>query len=809
MTTAALLAVSGYWPFVFPLLLVTGVLGWELFAGPLRLERAVSEVSSTLDQTRAELVAQRDRFELTFHQAVTPMALVVPPMRARSANRALTELLGRAELSGHDEIDLLGLVHPDDRAAVDELMARPAGSGRRHEALVRWQADDRWCWGRTCLSRPPHDTGPGDLRLLQIHDVTEQKHAQDLLMGQAGVLEMIARRASRRDTLTTIAGLATLHRPTAVACLVLAGEDRTTFEPAVGLDEHPIARQALAGRPVSPEVGPFGPVACHGQPVMSAELATDPLWEGLDAALEDLGAHSGWAVPIAARNGLWGHGVLAFFWPERHVPDESDRRIAAICTHLAGLAIEQHAVDAELERTSLDDELTGLANRALFLDRVTNALTRARRRTTTVGVAVIDLDGFQSVNGEHGKARGDEILSTVAGRLTGAVRPGDTVGRISGDRFGVLCEDIASAGEVHRIAARLGDAVRVPVARESHSPAGPTTDGAMVTASIGLALVDDVVGDTDRERTFALLRAAEGALSVAKAAGGARAVVFDEALRARAVSHRRGEAQLRRALEQGEIWVAYQPAVDLATGVIESVEALARWDHPHSGPVPPLDFLALAEDTGLIVPLGDLVLVESLRALARWDDEAKNRHGVVMAVNFTGSQLESEELAPSVDRALFAAGIAPDRLCCEIPEPVLAALSEGQRASLSALVDIGVQITVDDAGCTPHAVDVLAAFRPARAKLAWPVVERYGADPDGDAAHEARRIVVAAAAAGSTLTAKGVETEHHMRAAIDLGCHAVQGFLLARPEPAEAIAPRLGRKLVSGAAVRRALPAAG
>ncbi|MGH9034370.1 MAG: putative bifunctional diguanylate cyclase/phosphodiesterase, partial [Acidimicrobiia bacterium] len=338
----------------------------------------------------------------------------------------------------------------------------------------------------------------------------------------------------------------------------------------------------------------------------------------------------------------------------RLVQDDDGRplRLLGICQDIT----TQKTTEATLTRLALQDPLTGLPNRALFMDRLALALRRQQRDGRTVAVLFVDLDRFKAVNDTMGHFAGDQLLVAVADRLGKILRPGDTIARLGGDEFAVVCEGLVSPTGAEEIAIRILDTLAVPVVVEGQE--------IIAAASIGIAVSEP--GATPGT----MLRDADTAMYEAKDAGRNRFHVFDPASRARTLARLRRAEELRVALDRSELRLCYQLEVDLVAEATTGVEALVRWQHPTLGLLPPSEFIDVAEETGLVVPLGDWVLREACRELARREPKT-NPGGLSLSVNLSARQLGVPELTGTVRDVLTETGLDPSRLCLEITESVL------------------------------------------------------------------------------------------------------------------------------------------
>jgi diguanylate cyclase (GGDEF)-like protein len=441
-------------------------------------------------------------------------------------------------------------------------------------------------------------------------------------------------------------------------------------------------------------------------------------------------------------------------------------------------AIERKQGERGLEHKATHDPLTGLPNRVLFMDRLTHALAWSRRHETTFAILFIDLDKFKVINDSLGHETGDQVLIEVGRRLDEALRSSDTAARYGGDEFIVLCEDIKNDQQAIRIAQRITDSLEAPLSLDS--------DNTFVTASIGV-----VVGGSDSTADpEMLIREADSAMYRAKKRG-VRCELFDNDLRARVAERREIERDLREAIDKQQFRVLYQPQVDLRTGKVVGVEALVRWDHPQRGLLAPADFLSLAEETGLIVPIGNWVLEESLRQAEEWRS-ARPNSSFQISVNLSAPQHEDPSLIPNIEAALAATDTDPSNLCLEITETVVMKDVDATFKVLESLKSIGAKLSVDDFGTGYSSLTSLRRFPVDSLKVDRSFVAGLG---NGDFAEDAAIVTAVISLAhnlGLTAVAEGIETAEQLAELRAMDCDMAQGFYFARPRPAAAIGEMLG-----------------
>lgn len=439
-------------------------------------------------------------------------------------------------------------------------------------------------------------------------------------------------------------------------------------------------------------------------------------------------------------------------------------------------------LERRLRHQAFHDGLTGLANRALFRDRLERAM-RVRRDSTdhAPAVAYIDLDDFKAVNDSFGHAAGDQVLRTVAERITACLRGGDTAARLGGDEFAVLLEDIPDDTALVPLVQRLIDAIAAPMTVGRDTVVS-------VSASAGLATCAGDVSTSDD-----LLRRADMAMYRAKVRGKQQVAHFESGMQQ--VVHDRMEiaAELDQAIRVGEIAVHYQPVIDLVSERIVGVEAFVRWESPSRGMLTPADFLGVAEDTGLIVPLGALVLDRALRDLREWQDLGVD--GFVVSVNVSTRQFLHEDFEATVLGALSTHGIDPSRLQLEITEDALTVGEERAEERLRRLAAHGVRVALDDFGTGQSSLRTLQTLPVGQLKIDRSFVSALA----DDSSTMTRSIVDLAVTLGAAAVAEGIEASDELAALRSLGCGLGQGNLFAAPGPADTVLPLLVADRLVGA----------
>ena len=427
---------------------------------------------------------------------------------------------------------------------------------------------------------------------------------------------------------------------------------------------------------------------------------------------------------------------------------------------------ERTALEQRLTHQAFHDPLTGLANRILFHDRVQQALHRADRARPSVAVLFVDLDDFKRVNDSLGHAEGDRLLVTVAERLLNATRGCDTVARLGGDEFAILLENVRDVPDMLAVAERVLGSMRRPVALSGRE--------VLVGLSVGIARsgLEDSVDD--------LLRNADVAMYISKNQGKGRYQLFRPEMHAQVVERLELEADLRHAIGGGDISLRFQPIVALESGTVTGVEALMRWTHPSRGEISPAVFVPLAEETGLIVPLGYWVLHEACRQAAAWQQSAPaGTPPLSITVNLSGRQLHEASLVDEVASAIRTTRLAPSSLVLEVTESVIMQDTEVTLARLRELKSLGLSLAIDDFGTGYSSLAYLQRFPIDIMKIDRAFVD--GITRTASDLALVRAILSLAESLGLHTVAEGIESEDQCAALLGLGCLLGQGYLFARP----------------------------
>ncbi|MFZ5426392.1 MAG: EAL domain-containing response regulator [Thermodesulfobacteriota bacterium] len=479
--------------------------------------------------------------------------------------------------------------------------------------------------------------------------------------------------------------------------------------------------------------------------------------------LEDHGSIQGFEVQTVRQDGnpLWGSvnahlvtgrtGQSVFF--EGTLEDISDHK----------------RFEEQLLHQSLHDALTGLPNRALFTDRLSQAISRCSRHNSFFALLYLDVDRFKVINDSLGHAAGDQFLLKLAERLRTCTREADTLARLGGDEFAVISEQVRSLSGATVVAERILEEMRKPF----------TLEGKEIysTVSIGIICCTGFCGTAED-----VLRDADLTMYRAKSNGKARYEVFDNALHEQTIKLLTMETEFRRALARNEFELHYQPIVDVNTHQVFSLEALLRWKHPERGYIPPLDFIPLAEENGLIVPLGWWILEEATRQLAAFQARFKMEKPLCMSVNISAKQFADADLAQKLESLLVQSNVAPGTLELEITESVIMDRGEAAIGRLEELKSLGLKLFVDDFGTGYSSLSYLHRFPIDMLKIDRSFIREI--DATGGHAEIVRAIVGLGRNLGLELIAEGVETEAQLAVIRTLGCQYAQGYLFSRPCPA-------------------------
>jgi diguanylate cyclase (GGDEF)-like protein/PAS domain S-box-containing protein len=605
-----------------------------------------------------------------------------------------------------------------------------------------------------------------------LYDITERKHVEQELRRAAAQQAAVARLSSHAlqlgepDTLMeeAVSLMAQLDGVES-ACIWEVGRDgrRLQMLAEANVQATESDRRASAARDSH-----AGAALESGLHVIVDDWESERRFS-MPPALRVAGVGSSLAVPIDGKEEPFGVLDIHALETNRFTPQ--DVHFVQASANVLADAVERHAADLALRHRVLHDSLTGLPNRTSFVESLKLALQRGAVSGSPVGILFLDLDSFKLINDSIGHHAGDELLRAVASRLGSDLRPGDIVARFGGDEFGILVDHLADEDEAVAIANRVAAAFAEPFSMGGAEH--------FIGASVGIAV--DRPSRSEPVDAESLIRDADAAMYRAKEKGQARCELFDAEMRARAVRRLEVEQDLHRALARDELTLHYQPVVALGSGEIVGLEALVRWEHPRRGMLDPGEFLSIAEDSGLIGPIGRWVLENACRQAREWHEQRPDRRPLDVAVNLSARQVAHRDLAASVAEVLARSGLDPIHLSLEITESVLVEESATATATLEALSEIGVRLVLDDFGTGYSSLAYLNRYPFDALKIDRSFVEGLGVEQERTAIVEA--IVGMARALSLDAIAEGVENAAQLSELRRLGCDYAQGHLFSRPLP--------------------------
>jgi diguanylate cyclase (GGDEF)-like protein len=665
---------------------------------------------------------------------------------------------------------------PDD-VVLHEQFARAAEEGVKSlelEGIGRFHTTSvKLYHGRLVLGRREGDFTADENELLAtlsrlLDLVLRVERRRNLLEQLSAVQEAISNRAQLDQVFQTIVeAAAKLLDVEMVAIRVSDSDDASRMSMPAAIGHPPELIQALR----------YGPVAgATAAAPERGELTVVDDYQNAERARPEAvayGVTTSMAAPLHEHGTVIGSLIATSRDPGRRFSLVDQEMFTAFAEH-ASLALAA-ARTGETLRQALTDPLTGLANRTLFMDRLEHALARAARNGSAVTVIFVDLDRFKLVNDTLGHAAGDALLVEVSNRIRACLRRAETAARLGGDEFAVLIEEAEDELAAAHVAERIAEALREPVTIEDRE--------LVTTASIGIALGTSEEPDD-------LLRNADVAMYRAKSRGKNRCEIFEPEMHAEVMDRLRLESELRHAIEDGQLELHFQPAFHLETGEVMGVEALVRWQHPERGLLPPGMFIPLAEDSGLIVQLGDWVLNEACRQCVAWQD---THPGMRVAVNLSGWELDQPDLVQKVAATMARWQMPAGVLVLELTETTLMNDTELTITKLHDLKELGTRLAIDDFGTGYSSLRYLLRFPLDVLKIPKPFVDELVGESDGVLAAV---ILDLSARLGLNTIAEGVETEAQAERLRELGCPLVQGFLYARPMPVDQLLRTLAARPV-------------
>ena len=727
-----------------------------------RLRREIAGLRRTLGERADERITLQALIDRV------PDYLFVKDVESRFiiANKAIAADYGRA-----DPADLCGLsdfdLHtPEIAQQFFDIEQNVIRTGQPmidlEEAIVDPAGVKKWL---STTKVPLRDDQNEVVGLVGIgRDVTARRQADVLRNGQAQILEMIATNSRLADVLDHLMRLIESQLTGIYGSVLLLDEDGIHLRHGAAPSLPLAYTKAIDGVSIGPNVGSCGSAAYRREAVMVADIANDPLWADYRELAALHGLRSCWSTPIPSHRGAV-LGTFAMYSKEVRKPAAAEMRLVEVATRIAGIAIERKLAEERIHFMANHDALTGLPNRTLLKDRLAQAMLHAQRHDCWVTVVFIDLDNFKFVNDSLGHSAGDELLKIVANRVADRVRAIDTVVRLGGDEFVVLLFDqpknidIVTA-TLQKIRAAIAEPIRI----DGHD--------FQITCSIGLANYPNDGTDADM-----LIANADAAMYRAKEIGRDNFQFYTPELNVKVHEKFLLQEELRNAIVRSEFMLVYQPQVELRTGRVFAVEALIRWRHPTLGVTSPIKFIPIAEETGLIVPIGDWVLREACRQNKAW--QAAGLPPMSICVNVSARQFREKDWVGRVADALRETGLDARYLELELTESLIMQDVEQAIATMKQLQMLGVQLSIDDFGIGYSSLAALKRFPVARLKIDKSFIEDIPDDENDKAV--AGAVISLGQKLNLRVIAEGVETEAQMAFLRENNCDEMQGYYFSRP----------------------------
>jgi diguanylate cyclase (GGDEF)-like protein/PAS domain S-box-containing protein len=691
-------------------------------------------------------------------------------------NKALAEDNGRGHTNDMIGLDDFHLHAPENARSFRDRELEIMRSGNPmldlEEAIVTSAGRRKWLLSSKVPLLAANNKVIGLVGIAR--DITERKLHETLRDDEAQLLEMIASSAPLQSILDRLMRLVESQLEGLQASVLILDETGKNLYHCAAPSLPPAYIEAVNGLPIGPCQGSCGTAAFLRQPVMVTDILEDPLWAKFRHLVTPYGYRSCWSVPILShRSDVLG--TFALYSKTVREPTESENRLLDMAKRIAGIAIERRQAEDRIQFMANHDALTGLPNRSLLKDRLSQAMLHAQRHDHCVTVAFIDLDNFKLVNDSLGHNIGDELLKKVASRMVKCLRATDTVVRLGGDEFVIVLFDQAKdSGAVLVTIERIRAAIAAPLHIEGHQ--------IKVTSSIGIASYPSDAEDPDM-----LLANADAAMYRAKESGRDNFQFYTPEFNLKIQEKLALQEALRHALHRSEFSLVYQPQVDLKTGAIFAVEALLRWNNPVLGVIPPSKFIPLAEETGIIVSIGEWVLREACRQNKAWQDAGLPP--IAVSVNISARQFKEKGLVGVVTRALAASRLEPKYLELELTESLIMQDAAWAVTVMKALQSFGIKLAIDDFGTGYSSLSALKTFPVARLKIDKSFIDHLPVNENDQA------VVSAVISLGQKLNmrviAEGVETDDQVAFLRRNNCDEIQGYHFSPPVSPDKIQKQL------------------
>jgi diguanylate cyclase (GGDEF)-like protein len=643
------------------------------------------------------------------------------------------------------------------------------GESGRH--VLRWRHDD----GPTLEVITVPAAGGGFVTTYT--DISSRVRSEALLAGQAHVLQLIAQGKPLAHVLEHLMLLIDGQVDGIKSSVLLLDAEGKHVKHGAAPHLDPEYCKLIDGVAIGPEVGSCGTAAYTGKQVIVTDIATHAYWAPFKDLAAAFGLRSCWSTPIFSAAGKV-LGTFAMYSGTVRAPSQHEQDIVEVATRIAGIAIERKQIEERIGFMACHDALTGLPNRSTLSETVADAVRRAQARGRWASVVFVDLDNFKMVNDSLGHAAGDELLRIMADRMRASIGTDDTVVRLGGDEFVIVFADQAPAADaLLDQVERVKRAISEPVALDARSFA--------ITSSMGIATYPHDGADAETlvaNADAAMYRSKQGGRDDVRFHAPEQSPGSEDPLALRIA--------LQSAVARNEFVLHYQPQIDFATGQVVAVEALIRWQHPQQGLLAPGAFIGTAEETGLIVPIGEWVLKQACRQARAWLDVGYAP--LRMCVNVSARQFRGDGLVRSVVEALTESGLASRYLELELTESLLVHDTESAIATIEALQELGVAVSIDDFGTGYSSLGALKTFPVSRLKIDKSFIQ-------GLAQHSGKAVASAVVSLGHALdlmvVAEGVETEAQADFLASIGCDIAQGYFYSHPQSAAAIECLLSKQM--------------